>query len=642
MHPLPLAMTTIRQFVARARAHPRVPLAVAAAVLMLASVVALHGRARNENEARKNPQALAFEKSSDEWLAHDRDASDFQKALDAGRLAAVGLANSHPGLVLYTLKSGEKASARVPGCSTLGCSGTALESLGRKSAEAGFALVGIDVDPRTASRRMLDAVDQLGSPLLLLATMGCALFFGIRLQTKSGGAASKLAERPELRFADAVGNDEAKAALNRVKAFMADPAHYARIGAAAPRGVLLIGPPGTGKTLLAKALAGETKANFIAVDGSYFTASFYGAGVAKVKELFKLARRNSPCVLFIDEIDGIGRRNHGEGGGAESELNRIINRVLVEMDGFEPLDNVVVVAATNHEDNIDAAMRRPGRFDMLVRLALPTLPERGRLFDLYLAKVANLGGIDTAALARMTPGASPAEIANLVNKAASSAAEAGAEHVGAEHLLRAIETHQLGGEVSPIKDLLTAATRQRLAYHEAGHALVGHWLDAGLVERVTIEPRGAALGVTYITRETEDPLYREDELTSRLAMMLAGRETELLVFDCVSTGALDDLKRASELAVKMVGSLGFSKAFGLLSVAGVPKELLGPDVQAALLREARLLLEESQATCQRLLRSNRPRLDALAHRLLECEVLSGDELKALLGAGALGGLAKAA
>ena len=625
-------MNSLKQLLARARANPRIALALFIGVLF-GGLASLYGTALRESNARKSPEALKFEKSPEDWLANDRGVAEFRRALDAGRLAVVGLAQAHPGLVLYTLKSGEKASSKVPGCNALGCAGTALEGLGNKAGAAGFELIGVEIDPRTASRRVLDTIDGLGAPLVLVATMVAALFFVRRLQAGMGGAASRLAVRPETRFKDAIGNDEAKAALARVKAFMRDPSHYARLGASAPRGVLLVGPPGTGKTLLAKALAGETQANFIAVDGSYFTASFYGAGVAKVKELFKLARRNSPCVLFIDEVDGIGRRTRGgEGGGAESELNRIINRVLVEMDGFEALDNVVVVAATNHEDNIDEAMRRPGRFDMLVRLGLPTLPERARLFDLYLGRVMHDDSADTAALARMTPGVSPAEIANIVNKAASTAAEAGAEHVSAEHVLRAIETHQLGGEVSGVKDLLTPETRERLAYHESGHALVGHWLKAGLVERVTIEPRGQALGVTYMTRATEDPLFNQGELTSRLAMMLAGRETELIVFDSVSTGASDDLKRASELAVKMVGSLGFSEAFGLLSVAGVPKELLGPDIQAALLREARGLLEQSQATCQRLLRTNRAQLDALARRLLECEVLSGDELKGLLGA----------
>ncbi|HEY9066305.1 MAG TPA: AAA family ATPase [Burkholderiaceae bacterium] len=624
---------TMKTWLKRARANPRIPVAILLIVSLVTGLVLLHQRATRELDARKSPEALRFENNADAWLGHPQNAAHFRRALEAHELSLVGLARGEPGLILYTLKNGEKASATVPGCTALGCAGTVLDKLGDKSTDAGFMLVGIDVDPRTASHRALEAINSLLSPLILLGTLIGALFIGLKLQAGIGGAASRLSSRPETQFTDAIGNEEAKAALNRVKAFMRDPARYAKLGAAAPRGVLLVGPPGTGKTLLAKALAGESKANFIAVDGSYFTSMFYGAGVSKVKELFKLARKSAPCVLFIDEVDGIGKRTHGgAGGGAESELNRIINRVLVEMDGFEPLDNVVVVAATNHEDNIDEAMRRPGRFDVLVRLALPTLPERQRLFELYLGKVVHDGSADTASLARMTAGLSPAEIANLVNKAASSAAEAQAERVSAEHLLRAIETQQLGGEVSPVKDLLTDETRVRLAYHEAGHALVGHWLKAGVVERVTIEPRGQALGVTYITRETEDPLYKQAELTSRLAMMLGGRETELLVFDSVSSGASDDLKRATELAVRMVGSLGFSETFGLLSVAGVPKELLGPDIQASLLNEARALLERSQATCRRLLQARRAQLDALAQGLLAREVLSGDELKALLGA----------
>jgi cell division protease FtsH len=626
-------MNLLYRALRRARAHPRIAVAVAVLALLVGAGLALHRKAEQELQARKSPEALPFERSADDWLAHPQEVSEFRRELDRGNLAVVGYVNGRPGMVLYTLKSGQKASTTVPGCTAMGCTGTVLDRLGDRSLEAGFALVSVEVDPRTNSRRLLDTLNTLLAPLLLVAVLVAALFAGTKVQANLGGAASRLSTRPKTQFSDAIGNDEAKAALNRVKAFMHDPAHYVKLGAAAPRGVLLVGPPGTGKTLLAKALAGESKANFISVDGSYFTAMFYGAGVNKVKEVFKLARKNAPCVLFIDEVDGIGKRTRGEGGGAESELNRIINRVLVEMDGFEPLDNVVVVAATNHEDNIDEAMRRPGRFDMLVRLGLPTLPERRQLFDLYIGKVTHDGSADTAVLARMTAGMSPAEIANVVNKAASTAAEAQAARVTSADFLRAIETHQLGGEVSAIKELLTEDTRRRLAYHEAGHALVGHWLQAGRVERVTIEPRGRALGVTYITRENEDPLYRQAELTSRLAMTLAGRETELLVFDSVSSGASDDLKRASELAINMVGSLGFSDAFGLLSVAGVPKELLGPDIQAALLKEARALLEQAQATCQRLLRTRRGQLDALAERLLECDVLSGDELKGfLLGA----------
>jgi cell division protease FtsH len=622
----------LKNLVRRSRSNPGVPAALALLALLVVGFLALHARASREVDARKSPQARQLEQAPEDWLARQTSATEFGQALEAGTLSVVGLAASHPGLVLYTLKSGEKASVRVPGCTALGCAGTALDKLGERSASAGFALFSVDVDPRTASRRVLDTLDSALSPLVLVLTVVAAFFMLMKLQAGMGGAASRLSVRPEASFDDAIGNDEAKAALHRVKAFMHDPGQYARLGAKAPRGVLLVGPPGTGKTLLARALAGESKASFISVDGSYFSAMFYGAGVAKVKELFKLARKNAPCVLFIDEVDGIGKRTQsGNGGGAESELNRIINRVLVEMDGFEALENVVVVAATNHEDAIDPAMRRPGRFDMLVRLALPTLPERARLFDLYIGKVAHDASADTAALARMTAGMSPADIANIVNKAASTAAEAGAELVSSEHFLRAIETHQLGGEVSAVKGLLSEETRARLAYHEAGHALVGHWLRAGVVERVTIEPRGQALGVTYMTRDTEDPLYKQAELVSRLAMMLGGREAELLVQGSVSSGASDDLKRASELAINMVGSLGFSKTFGLLSVAGVPKELLGPDIQAAVLQEARALLEQAQARCAQLLISHRGRLDAMAQALLQHEVLSGEALKHLLG-----------
>ena len=619
-------MTRTAKLLQTLRAHPRLTGAFALALALLTGAVALQQRAAGDAQARQLPEVRAFEADAQAWLHNERSLADFKRSLDARELTTVGLTATPPGLVLYTLKSGEKASTSVPGCTPLGCAGTLLDGLGERSAQAGFALVSVRVDPRTASHRLLEAAEAVLSPLLIVAAVLGALFVATRLQMGMGGA-SMLTVQPPTRFADVVGSDEAKAALARVRAFLGEPAKYARLGATPPRGVLLVGPPGTGKTLLARALAGECKANFIAVDGSYFTAMYYGAGVAKVRELFKLARRHAPCVLFIDEIDGIGQRSQGgSGGGAESELNRIINRVLVEMDGFDPLTNVVVIGATNHEDNIDEALRRPGRFDMLVRLALPMLPDRQRLFDLYLGRLHHDGRADTVALARMSAGMSPADIANTVNKAASTAAEQGAECVGAEHLLRAIESQQLGGDVSPVKALLSEATRRRLAYHEAGHALVGHVLGVGSVERISIEPRGQALGVTHIHRESEEPLYQKAELSARLAMLLGGREAELMVLDSVSSGASDDLKRASELAVNMVGSLGFSDRFGLLSVAGVPKELLGPDVQAAVLNEARALLEGAQARCRQLLGDRRAQLDGLAASLLDHEVLSGEPL----------------
>ena len=379
-------MTRIRKLLHSLRTHPRLAGALGLALVLLAGALTLQQRAAAAAQARQLPEVRAFEADAQAWLRNERSLADFRRSLAEQDLTAVALAATPPGLVLYTLKTGEKASTTVPGCTPLGCAGTLLDGLGERSAQTGFALVSVQVDARPSSRRLLDAAETVVSPLLVIGAVLGALFVVTRLQMGLGGA-SMLTVQPATRFADVVGSDEAKAALARVRSFLGEPAKYARLGATPPRGVLLVGPPGTGKTLLARALAGECHASFIAVDGSYFTAMYYGAGVAKVKALFELARRHAPCVLFIDEIDGIGQRSQGRsGGGAESELNRIINRVLVEMDGFDPLNNVVVVGATNHEDNIDEALRRPGRFDMLVRLALPMLPDRQRLFDLYLGR----------------------------------------------------------------------------------------------------------------------------------------------------------------------------------------------------------------------------------------------------------------
>jgi cell division protease FtsH len=605
--------------------------AAVVAVLLLAcfGLSLLQDRAAAEAQARKNPTALAFERAADQWLAHPREASEFERAVQAREIAAVGVDGP---LVLYTDRKGQQFSTRLIDCG-LNCRNELGSRLGELSVAQGFALTNIDVDARTAGQRLAQNVDRAVAamaPLLAFVALGGVLvYFHLR---GSLGQRTRLAEKPGTRFDDVIGADEAKKALRRVAAFMKDPRQYAAVGAKAPRGVLLDGPPGTGKTLLAKALAGECGASFISVDGSYFSSMFYGAGIGKVKELFKKAREAAPCIIFIDEIDGIGKRSSGKEapGGGEQEQNRIINRLLVEMDGFSSLENVVVVGATNHVDNVDEAMRRPGRFDLVVRTALPTAPERQQLFGLYLGRVKAAAGMDMASIARTAVGMSPADIANCVNRAAAYAAEAGETLVSEERVYQSLETHQLGGEVTSAKDVITPETLRRIAFHESGHALVAHVLEAGSVERVSIEPRGPALGVTYVTRTHEEPLYGERELLSRLAMMLAGREAELIAFGNASSGATDDLKRASELATSMVGSMGFGKTFGLLSMAGVPRELIGPDVQKSLLDEARGLLESAQAECRRVLEDKRDRLNALTEMLLGEETVSGAPLKRVL------------
>ncbi len=601
----------------------------AVALLALFGLTTLQERTATELQARKNATALAFERAPELWLARPREASEFERAVQAREVAAVGVDGD---LVLYTDRAGRQYSTRLIDCG-VNCANGIGSRLGELSQAQGFALTHIDVDARTTGQRlsqMLDKAINVLAPLLaLLAVAGVLAYFHLR---GALGQGTRLAEKPKTRFADVIGADEAKKALKRVAAFMKDPRQYAAVGAQAPRGVLLDGPPGTGKTLLAKALAGECGASFISVDGSYFSSMFYGAGIGKVKELFKKAREAAPCIIFIDEIDGIGKRSSGKDapGGGEQEQNRIINRLLVEMDGFSSLENVVVIGATNHVDNVDDAMRRPGRFDLSVRTSLPTATERGQLFGLYLGKVKAATGMDLGSIARTSAGMSPADIANCVNRAAAYAAEAGETEVSQERVYQSLETHQLGGEVTNTKDIITPETLRRIAFHESGHALVAHVLEAGSVERVSIEPRGPALGVTYVARNHEEPLYGERELLSRLAMMLAGREAELIAFGNASSGAADDLKRASELATSMVGSMGFGKTFGLLSMAGVPRELIGPDVQKSLLDEARALLESAQAECRRVLEDKRDRLGALAELLLGQETVSGAPLRRVL------------
>ena len=598
---------------------------------LLAGFAALQGTASREAKSRKTALALAFESEPQRWLANPREASDFELALAGGKLRSVAIVGGGGSLALYTDRDGRQLSTRLLDCGA-GCTQSLLSRLSELSARHGFTLTRIDIDPRTPTERVSQALDETGRVALGLVPL--LLLIGLVLYQMRGSlnlGQRRLAEKPATRFDAVIGAAEAKQALRRVAAFMKDPSEYVKVGARAPRGVLLDGPPGTGKTLLAKALAGECGASFISVDGSYFSSMFFGAGIGKVRELFERARRNAPCIVFIDEIDGIGKRSRGaEPSAGDQEQNRIINRLLVEMDGFQALDNVIVIGATNHVDNVDEAMRRPGRFDTVVRTVLPTPAEREALFEHYLAQVAAAPMPELASMARTAAGMSPADIANCVNRAASYAAEAGEAQVGPERLYQSIETHQLGGEVSATKAVITPKTLERVAVHECGHGLVAHVLEAGSVERVSIEPRGAALGVTYVARLSEEPLYGERELQSRLAMMLAGREAEMLVYGNTSSGAADDLKRASELATSMIGSYGFSKTFGLLSMAGVPRELIGPDIQKNLLDEARLLLESAQAQCRQVLTEHRQRLDTLTSLLLREETVSGPALREAL------------
>ncbi len=574
-----------------------------------------------------------FEDKREVWAANPKPVTFFLRELRTGQLKSVGRSSDK---VLYTDKAGGHYM------SPLDASEVDKEMLDA-SVKEGFDLEPIEYDDGSMGVLICELLAISFISMLPVGFVASLVRCAIpdedeaALVLRPGATASEDEDeqKPTVRFDDVIGAEQAKRALHRVRAFMKDPSKYEALGARAPRGVLLEGPPGTGKTLLAKALAGECGASFIAVDGSHFSTRYFGDGITKVDELFRQARRSAPCVLFFDEFDGVGTRTSGpDMSGGEGEQNRIINRLLTYLDGFEARDNIIVVAATNHAANIDPALKRPGRLDLLVTLQLPSLAERTQLFELYLKKIKTDGALDTAALARASAGVSPADIANILNRAASTTAEAGGDFVTEERVREALEAHQLGGEVSSLKDVLTPATRKRIAVHEAGHALVAHALNAGAVERVSIEPRGSALGVTFVSRHTEEPLYGHGELTSRLAMLLAGREAELLELGNTSSGASDDLKRASELAASMVGSMGFSEAFGLLSLDGLPTRLVGPDVQRALLDETRAALDAAQKACRKVLDERREALQAMTEALLVGETIGGALLQELLNKGA--------
>jgi len=611
-------------------AQPRwvqIACAVFAVLAVLVGGVAFEYHGLAPGEVGKTALARQFEAAPRAWLDRPRDASELERALQGGEVAAAGIDGQR---VLVTTRGGERFSAEL----VSGREGLVarLEAL---SAQQGFALTRVAVDARSTGEKLMAStatvLDRMVT-LLSLAALGLLGVYLVRQGNLGGGGAAKLAERPTDTFADVIGASDAKLALQQVTAYLREPARYLALGAKPPRGVLLEGPPGTGKTLLARALAGECKANFIAVDGSHFSSMFYGQGIAKVRELFATARRHAPCIVFIDEFDGIGKRATGARvQGGVSEENRIINKLLVEMDGFTGAENVVVIGATNHVGNVDEALRRPGRFDLVARVHLPTVHDRRALFELCLGRVkADDGRIDAEALARASSGLSHADITNVVNRATVLAAEGGSAAVTQAHVHRALESHQLGGEVSSLKTLITAAHRDRIAIHEAGHALVAHALRAGRVERISIEPRGQALGVTFVSREDEVPLYGEHELKARLAMLLGGREAELMNFGNTTSGASDDLKRASELAIEMVSAMGFSTEFGLLSLQGVPEALIGPHIQERVLGEARAMLDAAQRACRVVLERHRAVLDEVAAALLRDETVSGALLAELL------------
>lgn len=448
-------------------------------------------------------------------------------------------------------------------------------------------------------------------------------------------------ERPRTKFSDVAGYEGVKLEIREVVDFLKRPERYARAGAMAPRGVLMVGPPGTGKTLLARAVAGEADVPFFSVAGSSFVEMFVGVGAARVRDLFQEARKRAPAIIFVDEIDAIGQRRSGPGAvGSNDEREQTLNQLLAEMDGFDPASGVVVLAATNRPEILDPALLRPGRFDRQVTVPLPNQREREAILAVHCRGKRLGADVDLGALSRATPGFSGAELANLVNEAAIAAVRADRETLFAVDFDTARDRIILGRRDD--SNLLLPSERRAVAVHEAGHALVAALSpNADPVERVTILPAGQSLGVTHLLPAAERHLYSHSWLLDSLAVRLGGRAAEKLVLGEASTGAANDLSGATDLAVKMVREYGLSDALGPVSyplgsslyLSGGTEISNRPYAEATqehIDQEVARLLRQAETRASELLAEHRPALDALTHALLEHETLDGQSVQAVI------------
>ena len=484
-------------------------------------------------------------------------------------------------------------------------------------------------------------------PMLLL--IGVWIFFMRQMQMGGKGGAlsfgktrAKLQGEGEVKvtFKDVAGIDEAKEELEEIIDFLRDPQKFTRLGGRIPKGVLLAGPPGTGKTLLARAIAGEAGVPFFTISGSDFVEMFVGVGASRVRDLFTQGKKNAPCIIFIDEIDAVGRHRGAGLGGGHDEREQTLNQLLVEMDGFEGNDGVIIIAATNRPDVLDPALLRPGRFDRQVVVPVPDIKGREMILEIYGKKTKLAADVDMAVIARGTPGFSGADLENLVNEAALLAARENRDEVNNELLERAKDKVMMGAERMSM--IISEKEKEITAYHEAGHALVARLLPgADPIHKVTIIPRGRALGLTMQLPVDEKYTHARGYLLDRIAILFGGRVAEKLVFDEITTGAGNDIERASELARKMVCEWGMSDELGPLAYGKKEEHIfLGREIaqhrdyseQTAQRIDAAVkqIIVEANDKVTRLLEENRDILTAIAAELLERETIMLEDIDRII------------
>lgn len=479
-------------------------------------------------------------------------------------------------------------------------------------------------------------------PMLLL--IGVWIFFMRQMQGGKGGAFSFGKSKARMlddtankvRFNDVAGCDEAKQDVQEVVDFLKDPSKYQRLGGHIPRGILLVGPPGTGKTLLAKAIAGEAGVPFFSISGSDFVEMFVGVGAARVRDMFENAKKNAPCIIFIDEIDAVGRQRGAGLGGGNDEREQTLNQMLVEMDGFETGTNIIVIAATNRPDVLDPALLRPGRFDRQVVVPLPDIRGREQILNVHMKKIPVAQDVRADILARGTPGFSGADLANLVNEAALFAARRNGRVVDMNDFELAKDKIMMGAERKSM--VMTEDEKRNTAYHESGHALVAKLMPkSDPVHKVTIIPRGRALGVTMQLPEEDHYAYDKQYLLTRIAILFGGRIAEEVFMHQMTTGASNDFERATQMARDMVTRYGMSDSMGVMVYAeneGDPflgrsltrTSHISEETMRAVDNEIRRILEEQYTTARKLIEDNADKVEAMAQALLKWETIDADQI----------------
>jgi cell division protease FtsH len=488
-------------------------------------------------------------------------------------------------------------------------------------------------------------------PIALL--IGFSVFIMRQMQNGGGGGRGAMnfgksrarlqgEDQVKVTFADVAGVDEAKEEVKELVDFLRDPAKFQRLGGKIPRGVLMVGQPGTGKTLLAKAIAGEAKVPFFTISGSDFVEMFVGVGASRVRDMFEQAKKHAPCIIFIDEIDAVGRHRGAGLGGGHDEREQTLNQLLVEMDGFEGTEGVILIAATNRPDVLDPALLRPGRFDRQVVVGLPDVRGREQILKVHMKKVPLSADVKPSFLARATPGFSGADLANLVNEAALCAARENSRDVQMKHFEKAKDKILMGAERRSM--VMSEEEKRNTAYHESGHAIVGRMVPQhDPVYKVTIIPRGRALGVTMFLPEGDRYSQSKIMLESRLCSLYGGRLAEELIFGAenVTTGASNDIERATSLARSMVSKWGFSDVLGPMTYAEDEQELfLGRSVQQArqisaetakvLDSEVRSLIDRCYAKARQVLTDNMDKLHAMSAALMKYETIDVGQIDAIM------------